>query len=227
MHCVYCGNQNSEGAAVCQNCGRTLPPQQSKPSWGEAPSYPPPATQPTDPGGGSPPSGGWAPPSSPAPWAPSSYPPPVDPGFGGTSFGNDQSSSFGNQPPSFGAPSSPPSFGAAPFSPPQGGFGGAPAAWAPPPPTYGGYNAMSPAAESAKKQAIAGLVCSIVGVICCQIILGPIGIVLGFMAKSSLQKAGVQDGQSVAIAAMVIGGIDIVLFILYMLFSLATGVSGF
>lgn len=85
---------------------------------------------------------------------------------------------------------------------------------------------MSPAAESAKKQAIAGLVCSIVGVICCQIVLGPIAIVLGFMARSSLQKAGVQDGQSIAVAAMVIGGIDIVLFILYLLFSLSTGLSG-
>lgn len=91
----------------------------------------------------------------------------------------------------------------------------------------GGYNAMSPAAESAKKQAIAGLICAIVGVICCQIILGPIGIVLGFMARASLIKAGVQDGQSIAVAAMVIGGIDIVLFVLYMLFSLTTGLAGF
>ncbi len=227
MHCVYCGNQNPDGSAVCQNCGRTLPPQQGTPSWGNAPSYPPPATLPTDPAGGAPSSGGWAPPQSPAPWAPSSYPPPADPGFSGTSFGSDQPPSFGNQPPSFGVPAPPPSFGAAPFAPQQPGFGQAPVSWAPPGGMHGGFGAISPAAESAKKQAIAGLVCSIVGVICCQIVLGPIGIVLGFMARSSLQKAGVQDGQSIAVAAMVIGGIDIVLFILYLLFSLSTGLSGF
>ncbi|MBK6316779.1 MAG: hypothetical protein IPF53_21460 [Blastocatellia bacterium] len=86
MHCVYCGNQNPDGSAVCQNCGRTLPPQQGTPSWGNAPSYPPPATLPTDPAGGAPSSGGWAPPQSPAPWAPSSYPPPADPGFSGNEF---------------------------------------------------------------------------------------------------------------------------------------------
>lgn len=223
MHCVFCGNQNADGSAVCQNCGRTLPPQPSKPSWGDAPSYPPPATQPTDPSPGAPPADSWGQPPAAAPWSPSSYPPPADPGVGGTSFGNEQPPSFGSAPPAFGAPA-PPSFGAPSFQQ-QGGFG-APAPWSPPP-GMGGYNAMSPAAESAKKQAIAGLICAIVGVICCQIILGPIGIVLGFMARASLIKAGVQDGQSIAVAAMVIGGIDIVLFVLYMLFSLTTGLAGF
>ena len=87
---------------------------------------------------------------------------------------------------------------------------------------------MSPAAESAKKLAVAGLVCSIVGVVCCPIIvLGPIGMVLGFVAKSNLQKAGAQDGQSIAIAAIVIGAIDILLVILWMLSNIATGLSGF
>lgn len=226
MHCVFCGHQNTDGSAVCQNCGRTLPPQPSKPGWGEAPSYPPPTTQPTDPAAGSPAGGGWGQPQPPAAgWSPSSYPPPTD--QGGTSFGNDQSSSYGNQPPSFGAPAPPPNFGAPPaYTQQPGVFGGAPAPWAPPPGMHGGYGAISPAAESAKKQAIAGLICSIVGIICCQIILGPVGIVLGFLARASLQKAGVQDGQSIAVAAMIIGGIDIVLFILYMLFSLASGVSG-
>lgn len=224
MHCVYCGNANPDGSAVCQNCGRTLPPQQGAPGPAPTPSYPPPSTMPTDPAAGSAGGGGWSAPPA-APWGSPSYPPQPDSGFGSTSFGNEPSSSYGNAPPAFGAPAPPPSFGGSPFAPPPS-FG-APAAWTPPPGIPGAYGAISPAAESAKKQAIAGLVCSIIGVLCCQIILGPIGIVLGFMAKSSLQKAGVQDGQPIAIAAIVIGFIDIVLFIIYMLFNFATLMSNF
>lgn len=223
MHCVFCGNQNADGSAVCQNCGRTLPPQQNSSGWGDAPSYPPPTTMPTDPVGGATTNSGWGQPSAPDQWTPASYPPPTSPGAGSTSFGSESSSSFGNPaPPSFGAPAPPPSFGAAPYSPYQpGGFGGAPGSWTPPP----SFGMMSASAASAKKQAIWALVCSIVGVLCCGIILGPIGIGLGYSSRSTLQREGVEDGQSFATAAMIIGGIDVVLFVIYMLFNLSTGLG--
>ena len=43
MYCTACGNQNSDGARFCTNCGQSLaPPQSPPPPQYRAPSYAPP-----------------------------------------------------------------------------------------------------------------------------------------------------------------------------------------
>ena len=52
------------------------------------------------------------------------------------------------------------------------------------------------------------MILSIIGVICCGI-LGIIGLVQGYKAKSNMQASGNLDGQGMATAAIVLGWIAI------------------
>ncbi|MGD8240113.1 MAG: DUF4190 domain-containing protein [Armatimonadota bacterium] len=64
------------------------------------------------------------------------------------------------------------------------------------------------------------LVCSIIGFCCCGIILGPIGIVLGYKAKNEGSTAGT------ATAAIVIGIIVTILNVIAVILQLTMGVFG-
>jgi hypothetical protein len=59
--------------------------------------------------------------------------------------------------------------------------------------------------------AVAGLVCSIVGVFMFGIILGPLGMIFGGIGWS--RANGGANGKGMAIAAVVIGAVDVLLFI--------------
>lgn len=58
---------------------------------------------------------------------------------------------------------------------------------------------------------------SIVGIFCCGIILGPVGIVKGMQALGEIKANPQLPGKGKATAAVVIGGIDLVLNIIGMI----------
>jgi hypothetical protein len=218
VNCVYCGHVNPDGSTVCLSCGRTLPPAPSSGpgSYGQQPPQQPPQS--------------WGSTPQAPPGAPSSYPPPAAP-FGGSypppdqGYGQ-QGSSFGNQPP--GAPS--PSFGNQ-----QGGYGAS--SYPPPPPApsfgqapaWGGapaaFGATNPEAQSAKQMAIIALVVSCLAIpldFCCYIglFLGPLGAILGFVAKGKLSRNNASDGQGLALGAIIVGAIAFIIPIVIIVISL-------
>ena len=103
------------------------------------------------------------------------------------------------QPPMWGAPSTAaPDYGAS-------SFGQLP---------YGGMQAAYTAdVVDAQKSARNGLIFGLVGLVCCGLILGLIAIIMGAQARSTLKRAGVMEGQGLALAAMIMGSVDVVLFI--------------
>jgi hypothetical protein len=76
--------------------------------------------------------------------------------------------------------------------------------------------------------AIASLVTGILSIICCGLIglpLGIAGLVLGYLAKQQIaQSGGTQQGDPLALAGMITGGIGVVLSIIILITS---GVSSF
>jgi len=62
--------------------------------------------------------------------------------------------------------------------------------------------------------AIVGFVLSIVGLCCLGIILGPIAIILGAVAKNQIKASnGTQGGDGLALAAIIIGIVNVVIYI--------------
>lgn len=59
--------------------------------------------------------------------------------------------------------------------------------------------------------AIAGFVCALVGLFVFEFILGPLGLIFGLIGLSRARQGAPRRG--LAIAAVVIGAIDIVLFV--------------
>jgi hypothetical protein len=234
VNCVYCGHVNPDGSTVCLSCGRTLPPAPSGgPSYGQQPQQPP--QQPPQ---------SWGAPQQPPPppQAPSypppnpyggSYPPPPDPSSGWQGgYGNQPGAAPPQAPPSYG---NQPGFGAPGYQqqqPPAPSYGQTPGAWGVEPQ---GYAAANPEGQSAKQMATIALVVSCVGLLigwCCMtgIVLGPTGAILGFLARGKLARNNVQEGQGIALAAMIIGGlvfvIPILLLVLQLLFGIAGGAFG-
>lgn len=75
-----------------------------------------------------------------------------------------------------------------------------------------GYT-QGPVQQKNNGKAVAGFVCSLVGLLLFGVILGTIAVILGAMGKSEIQKSGgAQKGSGLATAAIVIGIIDIVAF---------------
>jgi hypothetical protein len=73
------------------------------------------------------------------------------------------------------------------------------------PPGYG------PPAATSNGLAIAGLVCGIVGLLVANIILGPLAIIFGGIGLSRANRGAPYRG--LAIAALVLGAVDIIIFI--------------
>ena len=117
---------------------------------------------------------------------------------------------------------------AAGWGPPQQGQ----SSWPPPgqagpnygvPPPYGqqqfgaGPSMFSPAIDEAKKTARNSLIAGLVGLICAGFILGILAIKWGASARSSLRAAGVSDGQGMALAGIILGVIDIIGWVIFVI----------
>jgi hypothetical protein len=142
-------------------------------------------------------------PDYPPPTTPSGYPPPSGP-WGGPPTG----------------PATPPP---PPSTPPPG------SAWGPPPPPTGylppaqhGYGFAPGAAPIVAKQnglATAALVCGIIGVLFAQFLLGPLAFVFGLVSHGQIRRSGgTQKGQGLAVAGVVLGVLDIALFVILLVY---------
>lgn len=87
--------------------------------------------------------------------------------------------------------------------PQQGGY-------PPPPPGYG-----YPQQAQGNGLAVAGLVCGIVGVLIANIILGPLAIIFGGVALSRANKGAPR--KNMAIAALVLGIVDLVVWVVVLI----------
>lgn len=81
---------------------------------------------------------------------------------------------------------------------------------------YTGVKQTAPEAKEALKYAIIGLFCF-------GIILGPLAIARGASAKRTIAADPRYEGEGIATAAQIIGGIEIGLFVLYILSAIAGG----
>jgi hypothetical protein len=97
-----------------------------------------------------------------------------------------------------------------------------------PPPPYLGY-AYDPYRQGkplgTNGWAIAGFIVSLVSLVLCGV-TSIIGVILGIIAMRDTKRSG-QDGFGLAVAAVVIGAIPIVLWLLYWLFFVVILASGF
>ena len=126
---------------------------------------------------------------------PSAYPPPQQQqGYGQNPYGQPgyEQNPYG-QPPY--DPSNP--YGAYPQ--PQPGYGQ----------PYPGYGQPYPPPRGTNTMAILALVFGI--------LVAPLGLVFGFVARSQIKKTG-EDGDGLALAGIIIGGIFTLLFIAYIVF---------
>ena len=86
--------------------------------------------------------------------------------------------------------------------------------------SYGGSSAAS--GSRTNGLAIASLCCGVVGLFVLNIILGPLAIVFGVVAR---RQAGAKNGAGMATAGIVLGVVDVLLWILFV--TLAAGNGGF
>jgi hypothetical protein len=132
------------------------------------------------------------------------YPPPPYPG-----------------PPSYGAPSyPPPQYG----TPPPPGYG-----TLPPPPGYGppptGYpapeyaTAYAQPGQKTNQMAIASIVASAIGVLCC--IGSIVGIVLGVVALNQIKQSR-EGGHGLAIAGIAVGAVTLLLSVIWMIIAFSS-----
>ncbi|GGX88989.1 DUF4190 domain-containing protein [Streptomyces minutiscleroticus] len=84
--------------------------------------------------------------------------------------------------------------------------------------SYG--NSSAPAGSRTNGLAIASLVCGIVGLFFLNIVLGPLAIIFGAVA---VRQAGAKGGGGMAKAGLVLGVVDVILFIVLMAFAASSG----
>ncbi|MFE9020404.1 DUF4190 domain-containing protein [Streptomyces sp. NPDC007808] len=85
--------------------------------------------------------------------------------------------------------------------------------------SYGGSSAASSGSRT-NGLAIASLCCGIVGLFILNIVLGPVAIVLGAVA---LRQAAVRNGAGMAKAGIVLGVIDVVLWLVLLAVAASNG----
>lgn len=199
-NCPQCGETNNLEAQFCRRCGASLPADQGgTPSWGQQPQTPSWGQQPQTPSWGQqqqPP-----PPPQQQPW---SDPQPQQQPWGGTppppAWGDQQAQSWGQQQNYGGVPS----------------YGGAVAGGAP----------LSGAAEDAKKTARNAMIMGIIGLFCFGVVLGILALIFGFKARKELTALGVQDGQGMALAGIILGFVDLGLGIFWIIAMAAGSIFG-
>ncbi|MFH0517272.1 DUF4190 domain-containing protein [Streptomyces sp. M41] len=84
------------------------------------------------------------------------------------------------------------------------------------------YGSSSTASSGSRTNglAIASLCCGIVGLFILNIILGPVAIVLGAVAR---RQAGVRNGASMAKAGIILGIVDVVLWLVLLIVAANNG----
>jgi hypothetical protein len=108
-----------------------------------------------------------------------------------------------------------------------------PPVYPPPPPGYPGYypsggygydpyRPMRPPGTNGK--AIASLVCSVLGLMCCGL-TSIVGVILGVIAMRETKRTG-QEGWGMALAGTIIGGLAIAGLVVYMLLYIGLLASG-
>lgn len=104
--------------------------------------------------------------------------------------------------------------------------------WSPPPAPENSWQNQNIAANSTfqpqgqdKTLAIVSLVCGILSLTCCGPITGIAALITGYMAKNNVDANPQQyDGRGLALAGMIMGGISLVLTVLYFIFVVLLGV---
>jgi hypothetical protein len=211
LRCVTCGLVNFATEATCLRCGRSLEgaPQESarwdSPPPPEQPPPPPPRSdrpryQDTAQAGIWDPKATYHDPNA----GPPEPPPPRYTGQGqpyGQGQPGGQSSQYGpGYPPPYASPTG--------FGPPQ-------------------HQAVRQIAD-AQKDARNALVASLIGLVtfCCfgGIFLGIFGIVKGNEARRILDHYGVEQGRSMAVAATVVGALDIAITIIFLIANFASSI---
>ena len=83
--------------------------------------------------------------------------------------------------------------------------------------TYSYGNSSSPQARSrSNPMAVAALVCGIVGLFVLSVVLGPLAIVFGSLGMRNAERGGARN-RGVALAGVILGAIDVVLFVIAMI----------
>lgn len=87
-----------------------------------------------------------------------------------------------------------------------------PGAWQPGPASY-------PEVADAQSKAKTAMILGILGffLVCVNFILGPIALYNGLKARGVLLRYGVQEGQGMAVAGIVLGTVDILVALLYLM----------
>lgn len=131
------------------------------------------------------------------------------------------------------------SFNQNPFDNAQNQFGQPlqPSAWTPPPAPEASWQSQNIGANTPfqppvaagfgqdKTLAIVSLVCGILSLTCCGPVTGIAALITGYMAKNNVDANPQQyDGRGMAIAGMIMGGISLILTVLYFIF---VGLFGF
>ncbi|MFF9046934.1 DUF4190 domain-containing protein [Streptomyces parvulus] len=81
-------------------------------------------------------------------------------------------------------------------------------------------NSASASGSRTNGLAVAGLACGVVGIVVLSIVLGPLAIVFGAVG---LRQAGAKGGAGMAKAAIALGIVDILLFIVLMAVAASSG----
>jgi hypothetical protein len=132
---------------------------------------------------------------------------------------------YGEQPPQQPPAGPPPGGGTPPPGGPPPGYGQTP------PPAYGQpvYGGGGGGGGGMNPLAIASLVTGILSILCCfgffafGVVLGGAGLVLGYLAKQQIaESGGTQQGDPLALAGMITGGIGVVLGIISFILFIAT-----
>ncbi|MFE0961858.1 MULTISPECIES: DUF4190 domain-containing protein [Streptomyces] len=85
--------------------------------------------------------------------------------------------------------------------------------------TYGGSSTASSGSRT-NGLAIASLCCGVVGLFILNIVLGPLAIIFGAIAR---RQAGVKGGAGMAKAGMILGVVDVVLWLVLLTVAASNG----
>jgi hypothetical protein len=89
------------------------------------------------------------------------------------------------------------------------------------PPGIVAYGEVPADVAEAQRKAKTAMILGIIGVPCCGVVLGPLALYGGLQSRGTLLRYGVEDGQGMAMAGIVLGTVDIILALMQFLAWLA------
>ncbi|MBX7220927.1 MAG: DUF4190 domain-containing protein [Blastocatellia bacterium] len=194
--CPQCGAQNADTATACYACGYSLV-NYGQGAGGYAQPQPNPYGQP----------------ANPYEQQPNPYGQPQP-----NPYAQPQPNPYGQQPNPYGQQPNPyeqAQYSANPYATPPS-YGQQP---------YGGYGQAAgfggPEVAEAKEAAKKSMICGIVALVCCGI-LGPVSLIWGIQARNKLISLGVNDGQGMAMAGIILGALASAFWLLSILARLAS-----